>query len=217
MMKEWFKARTIWGAAIETLSDAEAGRLMKAIWRYTMSGEQVELSGAEKGIFAIVLMQLGQDEIQANEISKKRAEAGSIGGKQKVANATFAVQEIANVANACNKNKNIDIDKDKDKEKEIKEKEKRFTPPTVDEVRTYCQEKGYSVDAETFVNFYASKGWKVGTTPMKNWKACLVTWSKRDNRASPPAKKVVAQEYSQRDYSDEQSDAMRRMLAGVIT
>lgn len=56
---------------------------------------------------------------------------------------------------------------------------KRFVPPSVDEVRAYCAEKGYTFDPETFVAFYESKGWKVGGSPMKSWKAACVTWQKR--------------------------------------
>lgn len=60
-------------------------------------------------------------------------------------------------------------------------RETRFTPPTVEEVTAYCRERGNSVDAERFVNFYASKGWKVGSEPMKDWKACVRTWERRDD------------------------------------
>lgn len=117
-MNDWFKARNIWGAAILSLSDAEAGRLAKALWTYTMTGEQQNLSGAEKGIFALMLMTLGQDEQANADISKKRALAGSMGGKQKQANSSKCYQNkqmIANEANATNKNKN------KEKEEEDKE------------------------------------------------------------------------------------------------
>lgn len=69
----------------------------------------------------------------------------------------------------------IDIDIDKDIEKR-----KRFTPPTVDDVRSYIREKGYQVDAEAFVDFYTSKGWKVGRDSMKDWKAAVRTWARRD-------------------------------------
>ena len=65
---------------------------------------------------------------------------------------------------------------------------KRFTPPTLDEVKEYCRERNNNVDPERFIDFYASKGWKVGNQPMKDWKACVRTWEKRD-RASPPEKK----------------------------
>ena len=53
-----------------------------------------------------------------------------------------------------------------------------FTPPTIEEVRAYCQERKNSIDPETFVDFYASKGWMVGKTKMKDWKACVRTWEK---------------------------------------
>ena len=56
-----------------------------------------------------------------------------------------------------------------------------FVPPTIEEVKGYCQEKGYDVDSEQFVNFYQSKGWRVGKSPMKDWQAAIRTWVKRDN------------------------------------
>lgn len=55
-------------------------------------------------------------------------------------------------------------------------------PPTVEEVGAFCREKGYPVDPEEFTAFYASKGWKVGSAPMKDWKAAVVTWAKRAGR-----------------------------------
>ena len=77
-MKEWFKARNIWGAAITALSDEEAGRLAKAIWAFTMDGEIMEIEGAGKGILAMILMTLTQDEEKDNDISAKRSNAARI-------------------------------------------------------------------------------------------------------------------------------------------
>ena len=62
------------------------------------------------------------------------------------------------------------------------EKKKRFTPPAVEQVAEYCQEKGYHIDSEAFVAFYASKGWMVGKSPMKDWKSAVVTWTKSERR-----------------------------------
>ena len=59
------------------------------------------------------------------------------------------------------------------------QKRGRFTPPTVDEVRAYCGEKGYTFDPETFCAFYESKGWRVGNSPMKSWRAACVSWQNR--------------------------------------
>ena len=49
----------------------------------------------------------------------------------------------------------------------------RFTPPTVAEVKAYADSKGWMVDAEAFVDFYESKGWRVGSAPMRSWTAAL--------------------------------------------
>lgn len=69
-----------------------------------------------------------------------------------------------------------DKELDKDREKESDKKSKRFAAPTVEEVRVYCQERGNSVDAQRFVDYYGANGWKVGKNPMKDWKAAVRTW-----------------------------------------
>ena len=57
----------------------------------------------------------------------------------------------------------------------------RFTPPTVDEVKVYCQERGSSVDPEKFVDFYSANGWKQGRNkPIVDWKAAVRTWERSD-------------------------------------
>lgn len=55
---------------------------------------------------------------------------------------------------------------------------KRFTPPTVEEVAAYCHERQNRVDAQRFVDFYEAKGWMVGRSKMKDWKAAVRTWEK---------------------------------------
>lgn len=62
-----------------------------------------------------------------------------------------------------------------------KESRKRFSPPSVDEVAAYCQERGNAVDAERFCDFYAAKGWRVGSQPMRDWKAAVRTWERRND------------------------------------
>lgn len=65
-----------------------------------------------------------------------------------------------------------------------KEKRKRFTPPTLEEVKAYCAERNNNVDAERFIDHYTSNGWKVGKNSMKDWKATVRTWE-RNNFAKP--------------------------------
>jgi hypothetical protein len=55
---------------------------------------------------------------------------------------------------------------------------KKFTPPTLDEVKAYCQERNNSVDPEKWYDFYVSKGWMIGKNKMKDWKAAVRTWER---------------------------------------
>ena len=100
-----------------------------------------------------------------------------------------------------------------------KETLKRFTPPTVDEVSEYCRERNNGIDAEYFVAYYTARNWILSNgKKMSDWKAAVITWEKHDkNNHVSPAKVVAAQQYGQRDYDNEQEDAMRRMLEGVKT
>lgn len=60
---------------------------------------------------------------------------------------------------------------------------KRFVPPTVDEVRGYCEERGNGIDAQRFVDYYQARGWELGKgRKVKDWKACVRTWE--SNRKS---------------------------------
>lgn len=60
---------------------------------------------------------------------------------------------------------------------------KRFAPPTVDEVREYCLERGNHVDPQRFVDYYTSNGWMVGKNKMKDWKAAVRTWERKEKPA----------------------------------
>lgn len=62
----------------------------------------------------------------------------------------------------------------------------RFTKPTVEEVKEYCNSRHNNVDAERFWNYYESNGWKVGRNSMKDWKACVRTWEKNSSTREEP-------------------------------
>lgn len=57
----------------------------------------------------------------------------------------------------------------------------KFIKPTIEEVKQYCLERNNNIDAENFVDYYNSNGWKVGKNSMKDWKAAIRTWEKRNN------------------------------------
>lgn len=95
-----------------------------------------------------------------------------------------------------NTNKN-----DKNDKNEKKIKREVFTPPTAEDVKGYCGEHGYNVDAERFVDFYTSKGWMVGKNKMKDWRCAVRNWARQDKSEIKPAqKKNSFADYPHRDY-----------------
>ena len=91
-----------------------------------------------------------------------------------------------------NINKDIDIN--------IKTiKSEKFKKPTIDEIKQYISEKKYSIDAESFFNYYESNGWKVGKNPMKNWPAAVSNWNKREN---PKQTALVPTRHPELDLND---------------
>ena len=61
-----------------------------------------------------------------------------------------------------------------------KRESSRFQKPSIEEIRQYCSSRNNSVDPEQFFNFYESKGWIIGKSPMKDWRAAVRTWEKRE-------------------------------------
>ena len=78
--------------------------------------------------------------------------------------------------------KEIELVKDNNINNNKKENIKRkiFKKPTIEEINEYCKERNNGIDAEAFYDFYESKDWYVGKNKMKDWKACVRTWEKRN-------------------------------------
>lgn len=152
---------------------SEKVKVYDAICRFALYGEEPELSGSPAAIFEIVKPVLVS--------SRKKSLNGKKGGSVKQ-NGSKSSSETMEVANQ---------EKVQVKEQYVKEKKEKFSPPTSKEVEEYVREKGYHIDPEAFVAFYTSKGWKVGNTPMKDWKAAVVTWEKKykENHPSQPEEK----------------------------
>lgn len=89
-------------------------------------------------------------------------------------------------------NKQQDNKKKKSKEKTLK----RFSAPKVEEVRAYCNERKNNIDPEAFIDYYQSKGWTIGkNAPMKDWKAAVRTWERKNFRKGNDYKKEKEPEH----------------------
>jgi hypothetical protein len=62
---------------------------------------------------------------------------------------------------------------------------KRFTPPTLEQIKTYQAEKGFTFDPDNFIDYWSSVGWKRGRTPMKDWKATARSWARNETNGKP--------------------------------
>jgi len=82
-------------------------------------------------------------------------------------------------------------EQEEEEEKE-EEQDKKFKKPTIEEIAIYMEEKGMNNVAERFYNFYEAKGWMIGKNPIKNWKACVITWKDGNlkNTAPVPTKPI---------------------------
>lgn len=90
------------------------------------------------------------------------------------------------------------------------ESKKRFRPPTVEEVEAYCFERNNKVDAERFVDYYTANGWKVGKNPMKDWKAAVRNWERKD-----PPDNVVSMTKGQQARAA-QNEVLKAMYQGLL-
>jgi len=93
----------------------------------------------------------------------------------------------ASVERPLNDSRTIkDRDKDKDKKenilKENIEKTRNTIPPTLKMVHAYCLERNNKIEPEYFLDFYTSKGWKIGANKMKDWQAAIRTWERSNQK-----------------------------------
>ena len=190
---KYLKVWTDFEAVMAPLNDDEIGRLFLLMLRYARDGEEpTDFEGNEVFIWPTAKRDIDM-AAERNEICRQN---GLRGGRPKS-------KENQTEPNETKENQTEPNESRKEKKRnEMKGKEKegkRFTPPTLEEVADYCRERGNRVNPERFIDFYQSKGWKVGKEPMKDWRACVRTWESREKE---PAKKVIAQNFPQRDYSD---------------
>ena len=184
--KKSFVMYESWGAAIEKMSNEQAGELIKAIYAYQKDPDAVPEDPALAFVFELIKQQLDADSQRYKEACAARSEAGKKGGRPKV-NASDKKQMVSEESKKSKcfseKAKKADNEYDNDlKENTIDGvKEKRFAPPTLENVSEYCREMGYTnVDAARFIDFYTSNGWMVGKNRMKDWKAAVRNWDRRE-------------------------------------
>ncbi len=172
---------------LDKMTDEQAGVLFKAIYHYQLNGELPVLDFAIEMAVTPFINQFKRNNEKYEQVVEKRKQAGSMGGKQKVANvanATIAKQKVANVA--VNDNDSVsDSDSVNVNDKEKKKQKNVFTPPTCLEVENYFFENGYKREAGTKAfNYYSVANWKDSKgSAVKNWKQKMQSvWFKDEHK-----------------------------------
>lgn len=137
-----------------------------------------KLKGAALAVFTAIRPSL--------ELSKQRANSGRKGGNshgKTEANGDFATEQTPSKTEANGEAKAEAKSKSMSKSKESPNGDSRvrFAKPTVEQVSDYAAELGNpTFDAAHFIDYYESNGWKVGRNPMKDWKATVRNWVRKD-------------------------------------
>ena len=130
---------------------------------------------------------------------KKNAINGSKGGRPKITqtetqNITQTESTIKDVIVNVNVNSN------------------KFTKPNIEDIKEYCNNRSNNINAESFYDFYESKGWKVGNQSMKDWKACIRTWEKRNDVKKEKVPDWFDKEIKAEPLTPEDEDEFRNTL-----
>lgn len=127
----------------------------------------------EQALWIKIARRIDQERKKYESIKIKRAEAGK--------------KHKGNQYKQEEEKKETKQQEEKEEKTEKLPKNKKvqtFEKPTVEEIQAYCIERKNGVDARSFFDFYESKGWKVGTAKMKDWKASVRTWEQRQKNES---------------------------------
>lgn len=167
--------------SLSPFTDEERGRIVMAMLYYSTTGEVPQFEGNERFIWPSLQTQIDRDIENYQAKCAKNRENGAKGGRPP--KNPMVIVETERFFEKPKKPKEKEKEKEKEKDNIGADKPpsySRFFPPTIDEVRAYCAEKGYTVDADRFVDYYTSNGWKVGKNPMKDWKAAVRTWNGKE-------------------------------------
>ena len=169
----------------DMLTDEQAGVLIKALLRYSKTGERLETSdGMLKMAFSFITAQIDRDGEKWEKTCEKRRDAiNKRWNNTKDTNVYNSIQKIQMNTNDTDTVTDTETDTVTDiKENNIKEKSKRFVKPTLEQVQAYCRERNNNINAQTFIDFYEANGWVQGRAgkPLKDWKAAVRTWEKNN-------------------------------------
>lgn len=184
------------------LTDAEFGRLCRALLAYSADGKEGQLQGSERLFWPRVKMQEDRavesynamvdqrtsaaQKSAATRANNRQREATSVNERQRALTSVNGSKQPLTGASKYKSESEYESEYESEKENNPPDGGKNsaqarvvFAPPTVEQVAEYCLSRQNNIEAQEFVDFYTSKGWMVGSNRMKDWKAAVRTWEQR--------------------------------------
>ena len=202
---------------LSLLTDEEAGQLLRAMAAHYKGEERPEVERVVEVVLITAEDRMDADASAYDEMAEKR-----INSAKKAAAARWSKDTEEDAENAVALNRICEEDAENavsvsdSVSVSAKENKKRggFRPPTLEEVKEYCEERGNQVDPETFLAYYESQNWKKSNgQKVVDWKGCVRTWEARDKAKPPrePPKKAYQTSDRQRT-KEEWADLEARIL-----
>lgn len=207
-----------WLDVTQDLTAEEKGNLIDAVVAYAAGVEYEHLlTGGVRIAFRFLKGQVDRNR----EISEIRRNARQNKDDQPESEEDEREQNGTNGNKTEQTGTKLPKEKEKEEEKEKDKDKKRFNPPTLEEVTAYMKEIGCDVDPQYFLDYQEARNWVLSNgKKAKDWKAVIRTWKHNDFKRQPTtgtsgAKKVVAQMYTQSDYTGVQEEVEERWLDQV--
>lgn len=234
--------------AVRLLNEAQLGRLSKSLYLASIGHpvDESTLDDLVRALYMMMVIKIERDARRYEETCERQrrniAKRYSKQEEQASSTSTTVYHGIPDLPKEKAIEKAIEEETEKAEVKaEVTVKEKEtdracapdapFVPPTPQEVEEYALSLGQTLDGNRFCDYHTAKGWMVGSTPMRNWRAMVRLWLQDDQQraASPPqhkTKQVNAQKYTQRTYEEKDlafhdhelmSIAEDRTRSGILT
>lgn len=180
----WWKMFYHQRAVFESISNEDAGAALKAAFRY-FDGEELPDDLSSAAFIAFSVLRASVDEATQNY--QDSVMNGKIGSELRWNNSP-PKPPYSPPKDASGYDREADAEAEKKQMQ--KEADADFSPPSLDEVAAYCQERGKKINPEGFHSYYSAKGWKTGGDCVRDWKALVNAWeanSKGEDQKRSPA------------------------------
>lgn len=214
-MKRRFYMYSAWERPMSKLTDEQLGKFLRIYYQMQLTGD-TDVDSEDPMVDMMLEVVREQVTFDVRAYDRKCAVNKENGAKSHQTNPEEPKQ-TQTVPNGVDSDSDTEIDSEIEPEIGIDserlrsgESKKRFRPPTVEEVKAYCFERNNKVDAERFVDYYTANGWKVGKNPMKDWKAAVRNWERKD-----PPDNVVSMTKGQQARAA-QNEVLKAMYQGLL-